>query len=158
MSYGEPEAILIIFSADRSGLQNVVDGIRKELERKGSEYQGPINHERVKHGKLRQFLRHIDDPDSDRTAGAENLPDWLFDAVKSDEHVDALLDAAESKNGVSGHEIRIVGNDSIGSILSRIDVPQGICVAAVIGPKRYGKGSGNDPYTYNPNVEHVTEM
>lgn len=157
MSYSESMGVLFLISDDSGELQTFVDELREELEKMGSQYEGPIPLPQVTQQDLTRFIRHIENPDSEETADAENLPNWLFSAVKSEDDLDFLAQAAESGTRIFGRQINIYGDEVIATILSN-DVPENITVTAELGKKTHGKGGGNSPYTYDPNVDHVTDI
>lgn len=155
MAHG-PVGTLIIFSENQSKLLDFVNQLRDELDKIGCEYGGPIPLERVQHDELNRFLSHIENPNSEQTADAEDFTGWLFDVVKNEEYIEVLAEARESKNPVSARMLRVMGHDPIASILS-CEIPQAVSLAAEIDKKPFGGGTGS-LHTYDPSNDYVTEM
>ena len=153
MPYEETQATLISYSDERDQIDQYSRKIRESLERTGSQFDGPITLARVTSGDLSGFLQHLKDKD---TAPAENFPDWLFEIARSQEHIDTLTEFANSRSEVFGRKYRIYDEQAINTIFS-MESPGAVTVIAEVGVLEHSKGQGHDPYSYDPNVDYVTE-
>ena len=157
MSYSESEATLVLFSHDRLTLTEYVSAIRDELDTRGAEYKGPITFEQVAPSKLAQFLRHLREPDSDSTVNADKVPDWLFRAVSNEENLTRMIEIAEAERVVFGREFKVYGENAIRAVLDR-NCPPEVSIMAELGSREHHKGGRNVPYTYDPNVDHLSDI
>ncbi|WP_420181828.1 hypothetical protein ACNO8S_09545 [Haloarcula sp. KBTZ06] len=154
MSYSESEGEIIFFSQIRHELDNFSDQFRSEVDAKGSEYLGPYPLPEVDSAELARFLIHIKDPDSDEAPDRDLLEEWLFDIVSNKKNLETLISASEENSSIFGRRYQIFGDHAIKTALSR-EIPEEVFAAAQIDWQEYDKGSGHDPYTWDPNVDHI---
>jgi hypothetical protein len=154
MSYSESEATLLLFSSNRDALEEFNSGVKQQMNKKGGQYDGPMAFPVVKPDELIAFLYHINDPNTERTPSRDELSGWLFDAIDSKPNLDAVITAAKQGNALLTRQYRILGDELIKSALS-FDLPNSVNAAVKVGQRKHHKGSGHDPYTWNPNVDHI---
>lgn len=157
MSYADSEVSLHVFSSCRPTLEKYLDQLRDTLETVGGEYEGPATPPKLPNSEVKSFLRHLADPDSDDTKAAEDFPGWIFTIASSEENVDAIVDIAKSNDPLFVRIIRVFGDQAIRSALNTEHPPE-VKVVAELGKRTHGKGAGYDPYTYDPNRDHKTDL
>lgn len=153
MSYSEATGKLILCSADVDSLDALVSTIRSNLDKKGAQYSGPSAH-RLSHQEISQFLRHLDDPESEKTADKNEIKNIFFEIASNNKNINRLALIAQNQSDISIRRIIIVGQESIRDGFS-FDKPDDVFVVAVVGQKQHKKGRGYDPYTWDPNVDHI---
>jgi len=153
MSYGDSEAELVVFSAKRNRLEVLVDEIQEDIESGGGEFIGPYKPPVVDSNQLREFLTHLQNPDS----GGEKFDEsynWLFDVADSEENLEALATIAQNEQPVFARKFNISGGREIKLALS-FQLPEEIFATAKVGKKTHQKGNGYDPYTWDPSADTV---
>lgn len=153
MSYSQSGIDLLFFSTDQEALLDLISDIREKVDKKGGEYKGPMPLPQVDPDLLHAFLLHISDPESEETMERKHFPDWLFDAMDSEEHVEALVSASENESALFARRLEIMGDRVVSSILS-LDVPDEVLTVATSIKKTHQKGR-NSPYTWDPSIDHI---
>jgi len=153
MSYSESGIDILFFSSDRDTLQAFNDEFREHVDTKGGEYKGPFKPKTVSPGLLHSFLLHINDPEAENTGSRDDYPDWLFDALDSEAHLETMIDASWNEEGLFARRYEIMGDHVVSSVLS-VDVPEEVMTVATTIKKTHRKGN-KSPYTWNPNVDHI---
>lgn len=153
MSYNNSGIDLLFYSTDQETLHTFSSKFREKLDKKGGEYSGPMTLKTANPGILQAFLLHITDPNSDETADRDDFPEWLFEVLDSEEDLETLVSASMEEQAVFGCQYQIMGDHVVASILS-FDLPDEVSSVATSIKKTHQKGN-NDPYTWNPNVDHI---
>lgn len=145
---------MLLFSPNKHQLVQFVAKHKEKIETKGIEFNGPHPLSKIKSRKLVAFLYHIKYPNKEETLDEKMFPDWLFDAVASDENHEALVKAAEEGSTLHGRQFDILGENNIRPALS-FDLPDLVFATVQIGNRALSKGKGKDPYTWDPNIDNV---
>ncbi|WP_152041795.1 hypothetical protein [Salinigranum salinum] len=154
MSYAESTGELILCSPNRHSLTALTTRIRSKLDEKGAQYNGPKTPPAISYREVHRFLRHLTEPDSEETPEKRDLDEILFRIADSEEHVRDLVSIVEDESDLFVRELLIVGDDSIRSAFS-FDNPDDVFVLATLGQRRHQKGRGFDPYSWDPNLDHI---
>lgn len=154
MTYSDAKGLLILFSPDRAPLERCTSSVREKLDRKGCEYQGPFTPPPVEWGVLGRFLHYLDDPDDESTGTEDEFQSWLFSIANSEQNVEALVATAEDQETLFSRQFRIFGQDPIAAAL-KFELPDSVFAAAELSWREHWSGSGHDPTTWDPNVDHI---
>jgi ribosomal protein S10 len=154
MSYSESTGKLTLYSSDRDALDNLTSAIRSNLDKKGAQYNGPINPPPISDHEVHQFLRHLNNPDAKGTPNKKDIKQILFEIAGSDEDIKQLVVTVQNESPIFVRIFKIVGEESIRSAFS-FEKPENVFVAATLGKKTHSKGRGYDPYSWDPNIDHI---
>ena len=157
MSYSESGIDLLFISSNHDALERFNSGFRKKIEKKGGQYDGPTPLPKVKPELLDSFLLYISDSESGKTVGLSDYPDWLFDALDSEEHLDMMVSTSKNNDPLYARRYQIMGEHVTSSVLS-FDLPEEIMAVATSTQKTHLKSHQKDvqgTYTWDPNVDHI---
>lgn len=154
MTYSESKAEIIFFSTNRDELLQFKSQFRDRLDKKGTQYDGPIPLPQVTPGEVTKFLHHINSPEQDNNEDEDLPEEWLFKIATTEENINMLVSASQNNSPLFARQYHIVGSKSVTELLS-FDLPEPVYAAVALGKKNHPSGGGHDPYTWNPDLDHI---
>lgn len=154
MSYSESKIRVVLVSPNLEEIKYVSEEVRSNLDKKGGEYSGPAALPIVDPSDLAEFLAHIQNPSSENTNDQDHFQDWLFDIANSEKNREILIEAVKNELSLHVRVYQIYGNQMIESAL-KFELPNSVYAVANLGKVTRKKGMGQDPYGWDPSVDHI---
>lgn len=154
--YRQSTGSILAASPDHDSLEQYTRRLKETTKSAGGEFWGPKPLPVVEAADIDRFLRHIELPERADSPAEENLVEWLFGLVDSQENLDRLLQCALDDSALFGRECRATGEQSIRKVFS-IEAPEDVLAVAELGTIEHPKNFGHDPHTYDPNLDYVTD-
>jgi hypothetical protein len=155
--YCDSVGSLLAASTSYEVLEDYANQIQEIVRRSGGAMDGPAPLETATPPKLKNFLAHLNQPDAGHTPDRSEVVDWLFGMTNSESDLEFLVEAASSNETVSGRHCRIYGENPIRKTFA-LDPPRTVVIVAELDDIRYPKKFASAPYSYDPNVDYVTEL
>lgn len=151
----ESRTTIVAASAGRGSLLDYVSAVRDRLDAGGLEYKGPAAPPNVSHEPVESFLRYRSDPGAETTPDEPPVPEWVLTIGRNESGIAILRTAVDRAVHVFGRQFQVFGQRGAEAALD-VDIPEDIAVS--VGTRPLDRGQGCDPYTYDPNVDHVTDL
>lgn len=153
MSYGQSEAEILLFSTCQTSLNELVSEIRANLEKKGAEYSGPAAYPTVNPDRLGFYLYHLKYPEADAEFNEIEYESWLFDVLEDEEHLRAMVQAAEEEDALFSRKFRVYGEKPIRETLKLLSSDK-VYATVELGHRSHQKQKSS-PYGWDPDLDNV---
>jgi len=155
--YPESSGSILAASPDREALLSYSEDLKQAAHQSGGEFTGPIKLPVAKTSEIRRFLENIKESNAEESMNNDFSQNWLFGLVNSQEDIDELTTAVDEDLVYWARRYDVSGEQAIQAVF-QTEAPESVLIAAELGHTNHPKYFGHNPYTYDPNIDYVTEL